>query len=141
MIPRPPHRRVPRGAGALALALLLVLAAAGCNPTRPNGSSGSGNSTPEKTFYAVRDAILQGDMDTVYTWYSARKKQSITLERLKRDYASGRQMWHSKYVNASVRQVSDDKKGRATMVVLYGDGQRWPPISLALEGDTWRIDD
>jgi hypothetical protein len=100
----------------------------------------SAGSSPEKTFYAVQAAILAGDMETVYSYYSARMRQAETLEGLKRKYAAARGAWTAKYANASVRQVSDDKKGRATMVVLYGDGTRIPPIPFVVEAGKWLID-
>lgn len=124
---------------ALTLILGFILLAGCATTPKPVGSSGA--STPEKTFNAVRDAILKGDLETVYGYYSTRKRSETSLEQLKQHYTVAREAWRVKYTNARMGLCSDDQKGHASLIIIYGDGQRLPVISMVYEGDTWRIDD
>ena len=119
------------------LAPVLLLGLPGCTGTGEKGRAGS---SPEATFYAYCKAVTKGNMEEVYGFYSDRKRGEISLAQLKEQFAAGPDVWRVKYSNARVRQVIDDKKGRASMVVLYGDGQRLPVMSYVLDGDVWKID-
>ncbi|MBI3268699.1 MAG: hypothetical protein HYZ53_06735 [Planctomycetes bacterium] len=118
------------------LLFLPLVGLAGC----ATSGTGDAGSSPEAVFKVVRDAILRGDMETVFANYSTRMRTMESLEGLKAQFAANRGAWITKYANASVRQVSDDKQGRATMIVLYGDGTRLPAIPFVQEGKNWRID-
>ncbi len=128
-----------RASLAILVAAALV-AGVGCAGKRPPSGPGGAVGSPERVFDTARDAILTGDADLVFAQYSERKKRiEGGIANFKKNYAANRVTLEDMFTGSKITFVAIDKE-QATAVVLWGNGERWPPLAFVREKGEWKID-
>lgn len=127
-------------AAALVSTAGCVIGCVGVGRDRSDGPKVSGTSTPEKTFEIVRDAMLANDLQAAFEQYSERKqKMEGGYEGFRKNFEANREAWRVLFIGSRVTFVAVDRE-QATAVILWGNGERHPPVSFILENGYWKID-
>ena len=122
-------------------AAVLVAALAGCTSGKnPDSWEASPKDSPEATFDAVRDAVLKGDVETLWSYYSTRKRTQVkSVEALRREYEQTRSELIMMYTGAKVTFVAQEGN-RASAVVVWGNSERVPLAAFVREDGRWLVD-
>ncbi len=97
-------------------------------------------STPYKTFEEINKALIRGDIETVYFYLSTNQKRAITLEELRKNYETYKDIWIAQAKNARITNVAiDESEGRASAVIYWGLGDH-TIATFILEDGIWRED-
>lgn len=99
-----------------------------------------GDSTPQKTFEEINKAIINGDIEKVYSYLSVNQRRAIKLEELKENYAKFKDIWIDQVKNAKILHLAiDEKEGKASAVIEWGLGDRTVAVFILEEG-IWKED-